>query len=177
MAVSEEPDGTGAGAAAETEEQILARWQPQLAGSNVSTATLLATDYLNHFNEIIMLLGMVPDMPEILEDCRAWIPRSYQDHFRDSAFHDRDLIVAAYEAAPARFRNAFDETVARLDALVPELIGRLSQIIDAGDMALLRLQAEAGAGAMQRLIEVASAIVHGSDQTMSQEEIDRLIGG
>lgn len=159
----------------ETEQAILAQWQPRLEGSNVSMATLLATDYLNHFNEIIMLLGMVPDMPEILEDCRAWTPKSYQDHFRDSAFHDRDLIIAAYEAAPARFRNAFDETVARLDALVAELIGRLGQTVEGGDADLLRLQAEGGVGAMQRLLDVASAIVHGSDKTMSQDEIDRLI--
>lgn len=170
-----EPDGSAAPTTSESEQEILAQWRPRLEGSNVSTATLLATDYLNHFNEIIMLLGMVPDMPEILEDCRAWAPKTYQDHFRDSAFHDRDLIIAAYEAAPARFRSAFDETVARLDALVPELIGRLAQTIDTEDADLLRLQAEAGAGAMQRLLDVASAIVHGSDQTMSQDAIDRLI--
>jgi hypothetical protein len=175
MAAEDRPGGDAAAAMSETEQAILAQWQPRLEGSNVSMATLLATDYLNHFNEIIMLLGMVPDMPEILEDCRAWTPKSYQDHFRDSAFPDRDLIIAAYEAAPARFRNAFDETVARLDALVAELIGRLGQTVEGGDGDLLRLQAEGGVGAMQRLLDVASAIVHGSDKTMSQDEIDRLI--
>src|SRR3546814_1723486 len=33
-------------------------------GKNINQNTLLATDYLNHFNEIIMLLEMLPSMPE-----------------------------------------------------------------------------------------------------------------
>ena len=32
-------------------------------GTNVNDRTLLATDYLNHVNEIIMLLELVPDAP------------------------------------------------------------------------------------------------------------------
>ena len=41
------------------------------AASNLDSDTLLATDYLNHFNEIVMLLEMVPDMPEIMEEVKA----------------------------------------------------------------------------------------------------------
>lgn len=46
------------------------------AGSNLDPKTLLATDYLNHFNEIVMLLEMIPDMPDILEDAKEWQPKS-----------------------------------------------------------------------------------------------------
>ena len=35
-------------------------------GSNVNEQTLLATDYLNHFNEVVMLLEMQPDMPDMI---------------------------------------------------------------------------------------------------------------
>ena len=40
-------------------------------GKNINETTLLATDYLNHFNEIIMVLELVPDMPECLEEAQT----------------------------------------------------------------------------------------------------------
>ncbi len=40
----------------------------QLRAANINPRTGLATDYLNHFNEAVMLLEMVPDMPECAED-------------------------------------------------------------------------------------------------------------
>ena len=46
--------------------------QQRVKGSNIDETTLLATDYLNHFNEIVMLLEMVPDMPEMLEEVKAF---------------------------------------------------------------------------------------------------------
>ena len=40
----------------------------QLKAANINPRTGLATDYLNHFNEAIMLLEMIPDIPESAED-------------------------------------------------------------------------------------------------------------
>ena len=71
----------------------------RLAKANINPATGLATDYLNHFNEAIMLLELVATMPECLPDLMEWRPMSYQDHFAGSAFKDRELAVAAYDAA------------------------------------------------------------------------------
>ena len=48
----------------------------QLRAANINPRTGLATDYLNHFNEAIMLLEMIPDMPECAEEFLAWHPRS-----------------------------------------------------------------------------------------------------
>ena len=58
----------------------------QVKGKNINEQTLLATDYLNHFNEIVMLIEMVPDMPECLDDILEWTPKSYTQHFEDSSF-------------------------------------------------------------------------------------------
>ena len=49
----------------------MAVWAERLQGTNINTSKLLATDYLNHFNEVIMLIEMVPDMPDIIEDVLA----------------------------------------------------------------------------------------------------------
>ncbi|HMH63198.1 MAG TPA: hypothetical protein VK561_18210, partial [Bradyrhizobium sp.] len=65
----------------------------QLRAANINPRTGLATDYLNHFNEAIMLLEMVPDMPECAEDFLAWQPLSYGEHFTASHFKARDLAI------------------------------------------------------------------------------------
>ena len=43
-------------------------WQQRVAGTVINPSTLLATDYLNHFNEVIMTVDMVPDMPELFDE-------------------------------------------------------------------------------------------------------------
>ena len=75
-------------------------WADRLQGININPVTLLATDYLNHFNEVIMLIEMVADMPDMIEDVLAWEPKSYSQHFADSGFKDKNLAIEAYGAAP-----------------------------------------------------------------------------
>src|SRR6202023_2434077 len=79
-----------------------------LRAANINPRTGLATDYLNHFNEAIMLLEMIPDIPECAEDFLAWTPLSYADHFTASNFKARDLAISAYDSADAGIRAAFD---------------------------------------------------------------------
>src|ERR1700680_1844608 len=79
-----------------------------LQAANINPRTGLATDYLNHFNEAVMLLEMVPDMPECAEDFLDWHPLSYGEDFTASNFKARDLAIAAYDSADARIRTEFD---------------------------------------------------------------------
>lgn len=150
-------------------------WQKKVEGTNISSTTLLATDYLNHFNEIVMLLEMVPDMPDMIEDCKEWEPKSYQDHFRDSAFSDRELAIEAYEHVPARFREPFEETISHLNTIVVHANTQLEAIIRDGNDALLRETAHAITVSLQKCMDVASGIIHGSAKTMSQDEIDAAL--
>src|SRR3954471_8258385 len=83
-------------------------WAAKLRAANINPRTGLATDYLNHFNEAIMLLEMVPDMPECAENFLTWTPLSYTEHFIASNFKGRDLAIEAYESADARVRAEFD---------------------------------------------------------------------
>src|SRR6478735_96913 len=81
----------------------------QLKAANINPRTGLATDYLNHFNEAIMLLEMIPDMPECSEDFLAWCPLSYCEHFMASNFKARDLAISAYESADPDLRAEFEQ--------------------------------------------------------------------
>ena len=81
----------------------------RLRAANINPRTGLATDYLNHFNEAIMLLEMIPDIPECAEDFLAWRPLSYAEHFTASNFKARDLAISAYESADPAIRAEFDQ--------------------------------------------------------------------
>lgn len=96
------------------------QYQELVIGTNISEVTLLATDYLNHFNEIVMLLDMVPDMAECLEDAKDWKPKSYQDHFRDSFVADKELAVEVYDFAPVRYKAPFDRTTEEINQMVAD---------------------------------------------------------
>ncbi|OSQ39642.1 hypothetical protein [Thalassospira mesophila] len=149
-----------------------ALWQKKVEGTNISSATLLATDYLNHFNEIVMLLEMVPDMPDMLEDCQEWAPKGYQQHFHDSAFSDRELAIEAYDHVPDKFRRPFEETIEHMNAVVLRANEQLAVVINEGNPEIIRMTANSTTAALQRFMDVASSIIHGSAKTMSQDEID-----
>lgn len=144
-------------------------------GKNIHEDTLLATDYLNHFNEIIMLLGLVADMPECLEDALEWSPKSYENHFSDSGLQDRALAILAYENAPRRYREPFDQLVMQIDATVLSSLSRISQASKDNDMDRLSHIVPTATRKLQRLVDVASAIIHGRVMVSAQAEIDVLL--
>ena len=112
------PSPPPAATAAETDSPETEALRKRAHGSNVNEQTLLATDYLNHFNEVVMLLEMLPDMPEMIEDVKAWRPKSYQDHFRTSTIADRELAVEAYDHVSKRYRESSDKTVDQINRLI-----------------------------------------------------------
>jgi hypothetical protein len=144
-------------------------------GSNVNEKTLLATDYLNHINEIVMLFDLVPDAPECLEDCKAWQPLGYQDHFRASHIADRDLAIEAYDFAPPAYKEPFDQLVGEMNRLVALSIEKLDAAIAEGNEDVTRLIAERASRNLQDLIGQASAVIHGTDHTVDQAQIDALM--
>ena len=149
----------------------------KVGGTNISAQTLLATDYLNHFNEIVMLLDMVPDMPDMIEECKMWAPKSYQEHFADSAFKDKLLAVEAYDRVPTKFRRPFEETINQLNTLILGGVVKLEdEIVSGADPALTAEHVKAISRAAQALMDCANAIIHGSDRAMAQVEIDSLLG-
>ena len=88
--------------------------------SKINSATGLSTDYLNHFTEAIMVLEMGTTMPDCLEDLRAWRPKTYCEHFATSRFHDRDAVIAAYNAVDPAVRDALDAAAETLNAVLVE---------------------------------------------------------
>lgn len=132
-----------------------------VADTTINTTTLLSTDYLNHYNEVIMLIDLCADMPEMLEEVKAWSPKSYAEHFQGSVFSHKDLAIAAYEHAPGEYRLPFDETVAALNAMVAEETVTVEMALAGGDMDAARVVIQAASRKLRQGVDQASGIING----------------
>lgn len=153
---------------------MLAHYRRLTENTTIDSRTLLSTDYFNHFNEVIMLLSMVGDMPDMLDDIRSWRPRGYREHFAHSGLGFAPLAIECYDHVPAEFRAPFDATVAELDATVAEAVAALDTA--QGDPGLFSHLANGYWLRLQALVDKAAAIVHGSTPqgSMDQSAIDAL---
>ena len=134
-------------------------WAERLRAANINPRTGLATDYLNHFNEAIMLLEMVPDMPECSEDFLAWQPLSYSEHFTASNFKARDLAIEAYEAADAKIRTEFDKLTSAMTSILTA-VGTAMR--DARQDKTRATLAEQATGWVKPLVAQAGGIINGA---------------
>ena len=169
-------DSTSEAGAVEVGDATYEAMREKIAGSNLDPTTFLATDYLNHFNEVVMLLEMIPDMPEILEETKEWKPKSYKDHFIDSTIADRDIAIEAYDAVPAIYKEPFETTIGQINQTIESAIEHLEQDLGTGNMDLVRENATTMSRTIQRLMDTASAIIHGSAEALDQSEVDDLLG-
>jgi hypothetical protein len=131
----------------------------QLRAANINPRTGLATDYLNHFNEAIMLLEMIPDMPECSEDFLAWQPLSYSEHFTASNFKARDLAIEAYEAADTKIRAEFDKLTSAMTSILTAVSAAMRDARQDKTRATL---AEQATGWVKPLVALAGGIINGS---------------
>jgi hypothetical protein len=130
----------------------------QLAKANINPVTGLATDYLNHFNEAIMLLDLVSTVPECLPDLMAWGPMSYQEHFTGSGFKDRELAVAAYKVADPSARADLERLADAMTAIL--LATRDAMMADGCAVETTEAAAEAAAQ-LRTLVAQAGAVING----------------
>jgi hypothetical protein len=131
-----------------------------LAEANINPVTGLSTDYLNHFHEAIMLLEVIPLMPECRADLKAWQPLSYHEHFMSTRLKHRELAIAAYDLADPLTRSEFDELCEAMTASVTA--ARDSMQPNLSREAMAGIAGETAAW-LKPLVARASAIIHGFD--------------
>ena len=159
-------------AAAEVEQRAL---------SLVNPASGLANDYLNLFNEVVMLVEQLPTMPELIEDLLAWRPTSYTEYFAKSPLPCRHSALEVYEQLDVAFRAAFDGVVAELDRQATACVVQIRRHLRTkGDSDPQGLQAicEKGGGSLRDTLEKAVDIVNNGVEGMqknAQARADRLL--
>lgn len=152
-----------------------AEMRHRIGNSNINKQTFLATDYLNHFNEMAMLLELLPGMPEMLVDVKIWRPKGYKEHFRGSTFSDRDLAADAYDCVPTAFLMAFEGAVWLTNKLIVGSIPALEEAIVSEDWNRVANMVCEICGQLDGLMSRLRGIINGELGTLGQGEIDALL--
>jgi hypothetical protein len=140
----------------------------QLRAANINPRTGLATDYLNHFNEAVMLLEMIPDMPECAEDFLGWHPLSYREHFMASHFKARELAIEAYDSADAIIRAEFDNIITAMTSILTSVGEAMREARQDKTRATLAHQAT---GWVKPLVALAGGVINGG----SEADVDYIM--
>jgi hypothetical protein len=130
----------------------------RLRAANINPRTGLATDYLNHFNEAVMLLEMIPDMPECAEDFLGWRPMSYAEHFTASNLKARDLAISAYQSADPGIRAEFDSITSAMTSILTAVSMAMREARQDKTRATL---AEQATGWVKPLVALAGGMING----------------
>jgi hypothetical protein len=139
-----------------------------LRAANINPRTGLATDYLNHFNEAVMLLEMIPDMPGCAEDFLGWRPLTYREHFMASHFKARELAIEAYDSADAIIRAEFDNITSAMTSILTAVGTAMREARQ--DKTRARL-AEQATGWVKPLVALAGGIINGA----SEADVDYIM--
>jgi hypothetical protein len=129
--------------------------------ANINPVTGLATDYLNHFNEAIMLLEMLSSCPDCRNEFLAWKPMTYREHFAVSGFRARAQAIACYDAADPQVRGALDAIASAMTAMLEATRAALRPDIPQEAAGLI---AEAAAAWLKPQIARAGAVITGETE-------------
>ena len=149
----------------------------------VNPASGLANDYLNLFNEIVMLIEQLPAMPELIEDILKWRPVTYQSYFAKSILPGRVSALEAYEKLDFAFRRDFESVVADLDrravGAVVAIRRQYKKDQDTSSPVMSELCARVGEALREVLLTASDLVNHGrrTQRESEQERADRLIYG
>jgi hypothetical protein len=140
---------------------MIGHFRSHIPGTNINESTLLASDYLNHFHELVMLFEAISSEPSsFADDLLSWRPLTYEEHFAESGFRDKNLAIAAYRRAPPKIRARFDEAVARLHGEAVTLVAEVAAELN-GNSKKLNRTCERAARRLRILIDEANAIANG----------------
>ena len=152
----------------------------RMADANINPLTGLSTDYLNHFNEAIMLLEMVPQVPDCALDLFAWRPLSYSEHFAASRLKERDTAITCYESADPKLREGLDTLANTMTAILTATRDAMQSGLPESDTHRVTRRAVEW---LKPLVARAGAVINGAEGALNapdtsppQDMVDALMG-
>ena len=131
-----------------------------LRRSAVDPATTLAADYLDHFNQAILLLELLAATPDCAGNFHAWRPRGHQDCLQSLLEEERAAALAAYRALDPRLRARFET----LTASMTEVLVAAQEVMQSTPHSpALGMLANRAALWVTKLVGQARALIDGSD--------------
>ena len=88
------------------------------AAALVNPASGIANDYLNHFNEILLLIENLPTLlPEMLDELLEWKPVTYREYFAKSQLPGSVRALQIYDGLDENFRRDFESIIDGINAM------------------------------------------------------------
>ena len=146
----------------------------RLRAANINPATGLATDYLNHYNEVARLIATLADMPDMSDAILDWRPVGYPTHFRRSGFGEKGLAIAAYVLAAREVKQQFRSACEDVESSIIAVQHKLARAPDS----TAEIAAEAGL-IFERIARIGGVINGGKaapllEQSAAQDLVDSL---
>jgi hypothetical protein len=99
----------------------------QRAACLVNPASGIANDYLNHFNEVLLLIENLPTLlPEMLDELLEWKPVTYREYFAKSLLPGSARALQIYEGLDEAFRRDFESIIDGINAMATASIDVIS---------------------------------------------------
>jgi len=136
----------------------LAGMREELVAANINAKTGLSTDYLNHFNEMVMLVELYPSAADLKDEILDWKLLGYREHFETSGFRAKALALLAYDLAAPALKKNLDVIVAELDTV---LLLAQNAIAAENFHGEANLMLQESTEAVEMLIARASALING----------------
>jgi len=140
--------------------------------TTINELTLLSTDYCNHLGEVVMYIGMVADMPEMIEDVTSWQPKTYEAHFEGSGLSVGPLAIEAYGVSEAKYREPFDREIEAFNERAVAGCEELQTAVTSEDKEYIAFVAGELSQALQSTMDRIAAIANGAemDAPLVEEE-------
>jgi hypothetical protein len=140
----------------------------------------LSTDYLNHYGEALMLIEMAVMDLTIIEDLRAWRPKTYREHFAISSLRCAPGALQAYGHLGRTETGAFESLCSAMNRLVDTVLLVLNEATTPGDAAMV---VDVAAAAFRSLLARATAFINSGGSLASaqfdgrelQDAVDQLM--
>ncbi len=151
------------------------------AAALINPVSGLASDYLNVFNELVMIIEQLPVMPDLVEDLIAWRPVSYRDYFEKSNLPGRAVALDHYETLAPGLRDDFEAAIADLDRCATGSVAairiQMRRKMTADPDALAQLCSRTCATLYGLLERITMLVDHGTAQAEESAQLraDRLL--
>jgi hypothetical protein len=148
----------------------------------VSPTSGMANDYLNHFNEVLLMIENLPVLlPEMVDELVAWQPISYRAYFERSNLPGSAHALEIYDNLDEDFRRDAETMIDLLDKIVARSVAIITShrredgTLEAQDIAYIcpRLS-EALRSALERMADMVNH-GYGSPDERPQEMADRIL--
>ena len=145
----------------------------------VNPSSGIANDYLNLFNEIIMLIENYPVMPELIDDILAWKLVTYRQYFAHSSLPGRTIALEAYDRLQTKVRDGFEQVSQEISCLAQTVVHEIRQHDMSQEVPaeLAERCAEASAAMMSCLHRATHIVNFGTLMQLDdpQERVERLL--